>query len=114
LIAAFHSGRCSRRTDGQRAGDDCKNGSDPSLSGHQAFAIYFELANLAETNHRNRRRRARQLERHVRRFRDLSTDFIAHEAGASSAESAIGALRQVLVTPVFTAHPTEVRARRSC
>ena len=30
----------------------------------KAFAIYFELANLAETNHRKRRRRARQLDRH--------------------------------------------------
>src|ERR1700693_4940054 len=29
----------------------------------KAFAIYFELVNLAETNHRKRRRRARQLER---------------------------------------------------
>src|ERR1700689_3779650 len=29
----------------------------------KAFAIYFELANLAETNHRKRRRRARQLDR---------------------------------------------------
>src|SRR5208282_1782262 len=29
----------------------------------KAFAIYFELANLAETNHRKRRRRARQLGR---------------------------------------------------
>src|SRR4051812_11340426 len=27
----------------------------------KAFAIYFELTNLAETNHRNRRRRAAQL-----------------------------------------------------
>ncbi|MGA7512235.1 MAG: phosphoenolpyruvate carboxylase, partial [Candidatus Sulfotelmatobacter sp.] len=30
----------------------------------KAFAIYFELTNLAETNHRKRRRRARQLEQH--------------------------------------------------
>src|SRR5208282_357547 len=30
----------------------------------KAFAIYFELANLAETNHRKRRRRAGQLDRH--------------------------------------------------
>src|SRR5271163_2499790 len=29
----------------------------------KAFAIYFELANLAETNHRKRRRRARESDR---------------------------------------------------
>src|SRR5207249_5247680 len=31
----------------------------------KAFAMYFELTNLAETNHRKRRRRAMQLEPNV-------------------------------------------------
>src|SRR6202166_4802949 len=75
----------------------------------KAFAIYFELANLAEPNHRKRRRRARQLER-LRAplpgsFR--GTLLRMKEAGASI-DTALAALRQVMVTPVFTAHPTEV------
>ena len=39
----------------------------------KAFAIYFELANLAETNHRKRRRRAGQLDRNPHRCLVLST-----------------------------------------
>jgi phosphoenolpyruvate carboxylase len=75
----------------------------------KAFAIYFELANLAETNHRKRRRRARQLER-LRvplpgSFRGTLSRM--KKAGASF-DATLAALRQVMVTPVFTAHPTEV------
>lgn len=77
----------------------------------KAFAIYFELTNLAETNHRKRRRRAAEVSGAkpqagtfpgtLRRVRD---------AGAS-AEEAIELLSRVEVVPVFTAHPTEVARR---
>jgi phosphoenolpyruvate carboxylase len=75
----------------------------------KAFAIYFELANLAETNHRKRRRRARQLERSraplLGSFRGTLSRV---KKGGVSVDTALAALRQVMVTPVFTAHPTEV------
>jgi phosphoenolpyruvate carboxylase len=75
----------------------------------KAFAIYFELTNLAETNHRKRRRRARQLEQQrgplPGSFR--GTLLRMKEAGLSL-EQILEALRQVTITPVFTAHPTEV------
>src|SRR5271155_1643363 len=75
----------------------------------KAFAIYFELANLAETNHRKRRRRARQLDQ---REATLPGSFhgtlLRMKKAGISAEAALEALRQVMVTPVFTAHPTEV------
>jgi phosphoenolpyruvate carboxylase len=80
----------------------------------RAFGFYFELINLAETNHRKRRRRAHRLlgkgsapqpgemRGTLRRMR---------EAGIS-AQDALTFLAKICVIPVFTAHPTEV-ARRS-
>src|SRR6202021_1262583 len=78
----------------------------------KAFAIYFELTNLAETNHRKRRRRAAKL--HTAQpplagsFR--GTLLRMREAGISAVD-ALAALRKVKIGPVFTAHPTEVARR---
>ena len=74
----------------------------------KAFAIYFELANLAETNHRKRRRRARQLERRASLAGSFRGTLSRMKQAGISFEEALAALRQVMVTPVFTAHPTEV------
>ena len=75
----------------------------------KAFAIYFELTNLAETNHRKRRRRAARLRPQQRpvdgSFR--GTLLRLREAGKSAPEIQ-EALRKIKVIPVFTAHPTEV------
>src|SRR5271156_3827843 len=74
----------------------------------KAFAIYFELTNLAETNHRKRRRRARQLHRqHALPGSFRGTLLRIKEAGMP-VHAALAALQQIGVTPVFTAHPTEV------
>jgi phosphoenolpyruvate carboxylase len=78
----------------------------------KAFSIYFELTNLAETNHRERRRRAAQLSPETPpqpgsirgTLRQMRVDGI-------SLESALDWLRQIEVVPVFTAHPTEVARR---
>jgi len=78
----------------------------------KAFAIYFELTNLAETNHRKRRRRAAQ----------SSAEPIAQPgsflgtlrrmcAAGINADQAREWLDQIEVTLVFTAHPTEVARR---
>jgi phosphoenolpyruvate carboxylase len=75
----------------------------------KAFAIYFELTNLAETNHRKRRRRAGELNRQRAPLPGSfhGTLLRMKEAGIS-ADAALAALRRIAVTPVFTAHPTEV------
>jgi phosphoenolpyruvate carboxylase len=78
----------------------------------KAFGAYFELTNLAESNHRKRRLRAMRLapggkdkpgslRGTLRKMRD---------AGISG-ERALELLGRVEVIPVFTAHPTEVARR---
>ncbi|MGA7552217.1 MAG: phosphoenolpyruvate carboxylase, partial [Candidatus Acidiferrales bacterium] len=78
----------------------------------KAFAIYFELTNLAETNHRKRRRRAAKL--HAEQP-PLAGSFrgtlLRMRAAGISANDALAALRKLQITPVFTAHPTEVARR---
>lgn len=75
----------------------------------KAFAIYFELTNLAETNHRKRRRRAARLRSEQRPIEGSfrGTLLRLRTAGKTGAEI-LEALRKTKVTPVFTAHPTEV------
>jgi phosphoenolpyruvate carboxylase len=83
----------------------------------RAFGFYFELINLAETNHRKRRRLSHQLSENasptsgVQRGDLRGTLRRLREAGVSR-EQAHALLRRICVYPVFTAHPTEV-ARRS-
>jgi phosphoenolpyruvate carboxylase len=78
----------------------------------KAFGIYFELTNLAETNHRKRRRRAAELfpEAPPQPGTFKGTLLRIQKAGTGFDET-MATLRQILVTPVFTAHPTEVARR---
>ncbi|MDA8428574.1 MAG: phosphoenolpyruvate carboxylase [Geobacteraceae bacterium] len=78
----------------------------------KAFGTYFELTNLAETNHRKRRLRAT-------RFAAADKDKPGslrgtlrrmQQAGISGTD-ALACLGRIEVTPVFTAHPTEVARR---
>ena len=79
----------------------------------RAFAFYFELINLAETNHRKRRRIALRLSGQAGRQRgSLAGTLTEMRRVGISAEEALEWLKLVLIVPVFTAHPTEV-ARRS-
>src|SRR5271157_2833902 len=78
----------------------------------KAFAAYFELTNLAETNHRKRRRRAAELHADepplAGSFR--GTLLRMKQAGITL-EQALVALAEIEVQPVFTAHPTEITRR---
>ena len=79
----------------------------------RAFAFYFELINLAETNHRKRRRIALQLSGEAGRQRgSLAGTLCEMRRVGIGADEAMEWLGRVLIVPVFTAHPTEV-ARRS-
>jgi phosphoenolpyruvate carboxylase len=76
----------------------------------RAFAFYFELINLAETNHRKRRRLSLQLSGEAQRGSLRGTLRAMRAAGISSKE-ALDWLRSISIIPVFTAHPTEVARR---
>ncbi len=79
----------------------------------RAFAFYFELINLAETNHRKRRRTALHLSGEADRQRgSLMGTLSKMRRVGISAEETLETLKRILIVPVFTAHPTEV-ARRS-
>jgi phosphoenolpyruvate carboxylase len=95
----------------------------------RAFAFYFELINLAETNHRKRRRlSARTSGEQAGAGKTAQGTSFSGASGALrgtlrgtlramryvgiSAEEALEWLRKIYIVPVFTAHPTEV-ARRS-
>ncbi len=79
----------------------------------RAFAFYFELINLAETNHRKRRRRSSLLEAAAEPQRgSLRGTLRRLKDSGFSREITLALLEQICITPVFTAHPTEV-ARRS-
>ncbi len=78
----------------------------------KAFAIYFELTNLAETNHRKRRRRAAKLHPEQPPLEgSFGGTFRRMRAAGIDARQALEVLRKIRVTPVFTAHPTEVARR---
>src|SRR3954467_8092397 len=75
----------------------------------KAFAIYFELTNLAETNHRKRRRRAGKLNStQIPLPGSFRGTLLRMKTAGMSGEDALAALQHIQITPVFTAHPTEV------
>lgn len=78
----------------------------------KAFAIYFELTNLAETNHRKRRRRTTQLSpQRSPQPGSIRGTFRRMRQSGINLETALAWLQQIEVIPVFTAHPTEVARR---
>jgi phosphoenolpyruvate carboxylase len=76
----------------------------------RAFAFYFELINLAETNHRKRRRLSLQLSGDTQRG-SLRGTLRAMRAAGISGQAALDWLRSISIIPVFTAHPTEIARR---
>jgi len=78
----------------------------------KAFAIFFELTNLAETHHRKRRLRAGRIhdgDLHKPGTLRATLSRLA-EAGVTPAQLT-AALEQIEIVPVFTAHPTQVARR---
>lgn len=72
----------------------------------RAFALYFQLVNLAEQLHREHRRRERALH-----GEPAPVGSLERFAPSLEHDDALRALGELEITFVFTAHPTEVQRR---
>lgn len=77
----------------------------------KAFATYFELVNLAETNHRKRRQRAHWISQAPDKPGSIHGTFRRLQEAAIPADRVLELLGRIEVIPVFTAHPTDVARR---
>jgi phosphoenolpyruvate carboxylase len=78
----------------------------------RAFGFYFELINLAETNHRKRRRLSSALDPNAEPQRGSLRGALRQlRLAGISADQATELLSRICISPVFTAHPTEVARR---
>jgi phosphoenolpyruvate carboxylase len=84
---------------------------DEAYSLTKAFTIYFELTNLAETNHRKRRRRATQVSHGPTQPGTFRGTLQRLKEASFDAKEVLDQLKRIEAVPVFTAHPTEVARR---
>ena len=77
----------------------------------KAFANFFELTNLAESNERKRRLRAGGLGTVPPKAGSMRGTLLRLRNAGISADAVLAALAQLELVPVFTAHPTEVARR---
>jgi len=77
----------------------------------RAFSYFSHLANLAEDVHQNRRHRQRALSDAQPEAGSLAGALATVAAANVSAEAVAAWLAEALVSPVLTAHPTEVQRK---
>jgi len=78
----------------------------------KAFATFFELTNLAESNHRKRRLRIQRLKAGAPdKAGSLRATLERMRTAGFDSGRALEMLQRIEVVPVFTAHPTEVARR---
>ncbi|HET9205492.1 MAG TPA: phosphoenolpyruvate carboxylase [Burkholderiaceae bacterium] len=83
---------------------------DQTVSVIRAFSYFSHLANIAEDRHHVRRRTYHERQGRVQPGSLAHTMARLHRAGIPSDELAL-ALEQAYVSPVLTAHPTEVQRK---
>jgi phosphoenolpyruvate carboxylase len=84
---------------------------DTAISVVRAFSFFSQLANIAEDLHHVRRRRAHQLAGSPPQEGSLALAFSRLRAAGVPAPALAAALAGALVSPVLTAHPTEVQRK---
>ena len=86
-------------------------GREPTISVVRAFSYFSHLANIAEDLHHNRRRRAHRMAGSAPQEGSLALAFSRFKKAHVSAARLTETLARALISPVLTAHPTEVQRK---
>jgi phosphoenolpyruvate carboxylase len=84
---------------------------DQTISVVRAFSYFSHLANIAEDQHHNRRRRAHLLAGSAPQQGSVAFALSKLDAAGVSGTTVRGFLKDALISPVLTAHPTEVQRK---
>lgn len=84
---------------------------DTAISVVRAFSFFSQLANIAEDLHHVRRRRAHQLAGSPPQEGSLALAFARIRKAGVAVPALVETLAGTLVSPVLTAHPTEVQRK---
>jgi phosphoenolpyruvate carboxylase len=84
---------------------------DQTISVVRAFSYFSHLANIAEDQHHNRRRRAHQLAGSGPQQGSIGHALSRLDSAGVSGAMVRAFFREALVSPVLTAHPTEVQRK---
>jgi phosphoenolpyruvate carboxylase len=77
----------------------------------RAFSYFSHLANIAEDQHHNRRRRAYQLAGSAPQSGSVAATLHKLDAAGVSGKAVQSFFNEALISPVLTAHPTEVQRK---
>ncbi|HYD55895.1 MAG TPA: phosphoenolpyruvate carboxylase [Burkholderiales bacterium] len=84
---------------------------DQTITVVRAFSYFSHLANIAEDQHHNRRRRAHLLAGSAPQQGSIAYALSRLDDAGVSGAAVRGFFREALVSPVLTAHPTEVQRK---
>lgn len=84
---------------------------DQTNSVVRAFSYFSHLANIAEDQHHNRRRRSHLLAGSAAQAGSLAATLSKLDASGVSGKAVQGFFTDALISPVLTAHPTEVQRK---
>jgi phosphoenolpyruvate carboxylase len=105
-----------RREDDPQSGDDLnkmlkKLTREQTISVVRAFSYFSHLANIAEDQHRNRRRRAHQMAGSAPQQGSISFALARLDNAGVTGATVREFFQEALISPVLTAHPTEVQRK---